>query len=302
MSSRLPRSRALAPACATVIALSSVAAHATEGGGGVYPYGLNTVATGVLPKPGNYVYMYNSYYTADETTTDSGDAAPIDFELDMRVHTLRYLHSFASARLFGGGVGVLVAQPFLVGEVTAGPRSGETDAFGDTTVGVMLGWHRPKAHWMTGVDVTLPTGTYAESRVLNAGRNQWAGTFYGALTAPLGARLDTSLRLNLTVNGPNSATEYESGTEAGLEWSLNCRLAGGWYVGLNGYSVRQVSDDEIHGEAVNGNGKRIEVDAIGPQVFYRGERWGAIGKWQVEGNARNKSEGDKYWLQLFLRL
>ena len=27
-------------------------AHATEGGGSVYPYGLNTVASGVLPKPG----------------------------------------------------------------------------------------------------------------------------------------------------------------------------------------------------------------------------------------------------------
>ncbi len=51
-------------------------AHATEGGGSVYPYGLNTVATGILPKPGHYLYVYNSYYTAKETTTNDGDESP----------------------------------------------------------------------------------------------------------------------------------------------------------------------------------------------------------------------------------
>jgi hypothetical protein len=296
-------SRALARACfATLALVAATPAIATEGGGGVYPYGLNTVASGILPKPGHYLYMYNSVYAADVTTTDDGTAAPIDFEADVRAHTLRYLHSFEQAGVLGGSLGVLVAQPFVLGEVDVGAASGEVSAFGDTTVGVMLGWHRPTLHWMTGLDVTLPTGSYSESRLFNPGRNQWAGTFYGAVTAPFAQRFDANLRTNLTVNGTNDATDYRSGLEAGVEWSLNCKLGKGWAVGLNGYSARQLTDDEVDGEPAAGTGRTLRVDALGPQVIYRGATWGATAKWQHEGGARNKAEGDKYWLQLFVGL
>ena len=42
-----------------LIFLTCGGAHASEGGGSIYPYGLNTIASGVLPKPGSYLYMYN---------------------------------------------------------------------------------------------------------------------------------------------------------------------------------------------------------------------------------------------------
>jgi hypothetical protein len=301
--SRSLSSRVLARACLVSLALAAAKpALATEGGGGVYPYGLNTVASGILPKPGHYLYMYNSVYSADVTTTDDGAPAPIDFDVDVRAHTLRYLHAFKDVTLFGGGLGVLLAQPFIVGDAQVGPASSDVSAFGDTTVGVMLGWHRPTLHWMTGLDVTLPTGSYNESRLFNPGRNQWAGTFYGSMTAPFAQRFDANLRANLTVNGTNDATGYRSGLEAGLEWSLNCKLGPGWAVGLNGYTARQLTDDEIDGEPVAGTGRKLRVDAFGPQVVYRGANWGAIAKWQHEDGARNKAEGDKYWLQLFVGL
>jgi len=44
------------------------------------------------------------------------------------------------------------------------------------------------------------------------------------------------------------------------------------------------------------------VIAYGPQLVYRGQGWGVSAKWQHEDQARNKSEGDKYWLQLFFAL
>ncbi len=227
-------------------------ACATEGGGSVYPYGLNTVASGVLPKPGPYLYSYNSYYTADTTTTNDGEPAPIPFEVDVRVHTLRYLQVLESARLFGGGVGWLVAQPYLIGDANIGPREDYRTGVGDTTVGLMLGWHRPQLHSMTGVDVTLPTGSYSTEHLFNAGRNQYAATFYYAVTAPLGERLDANLRTNLTVNGTNPDTDYHSGMEAGVEYSLNLRLAKGWLAGINGYLYQQITDDEIDGDPVGG--------------------------------------------------
>ena len=287
---------------ASVALVAATPALATEGGGGVYPYGLNTVASGILPKPGHYLYMYNSVYAADVTTTDDGAAVPIDFDVDVRAHTLRYLHAFKNATLFGGGLGVLVAQPFVVGEANVGAASGDAAALGDTTVGVMLGWHRPALHWMTGLDVTVPTGSYSESQLFNPGRNQWAGTFYGSMTAPFAQRFDANLRTNLTVNGSNAATDYRSGIEAGVEWSVNCKLGKGWALGLNGYSARQLTDDEIDGESAGGTGRRLRVDAFGPQVIYRAANWGATAKWQHESAAHNKAEGDKYWLQLFVGL
>ncbi len=292
-----------APVCVAALALCILRpACATEGGGSVYPYGLNTVASGVLPKPGPYLYSYNSYYTADVTTMNDGEPAPIPFEVDVRVHTLRYLQVLESARLFGGSVGWLVAQPYLIGDASIGPREDYRTGVGDTTVGLMLGWHRPQLHSLTGVDVTLPTGSYSTSHLFNAGRNQYAATFYYAVTAPLGERFDANLRTNLTVNGTNPDTDYHSGLEAGVEYSLNLRIAKGWLAGINGYLYRQVTDDEIDGDPVGGDGRKLRVLAYGPQLVYRGERWGAVAKWQHEGHTRNKAEGDKYWLQLFFAL
>lgn len=289
--------------CAAGLALFTVRpACATEGGGSVYPYGLNTVASGVLPKPGPYLYSYNSFYSADVTTTNDGKPASIPFEVDVRVHTLRYLHVLETARIWGGAVGWLVAQPYLIGDASIGPREDYRTGVGDTTVGLMLGWHRPRSHSMTGVDVTLPTGSYSTKHLFNAGRNQYAATFYYAVTAPLGERLDANLRANLTVNGTNPDTNYHSGLEAGVEYSLNLRLAQGWLAGINGYLYQQVSADEMEGETVGGVGRELRVLAYGPQLVYRGGRWGAVAKWQHEDLTRNKAEGDKYWLQLFFAL
>ena len=93
------------------------------------------------------------------------------------------------------------------------------------------------------------------------------------MTAPLGERLDANLRTNLTVNGTNPDTDYHSGMEAGVEYSLNLRLAKGWLAGINGYLYQQITDDEIDGDPVGGHGRKLRVLAYGPQLVYRGERW-----------------------------
>lgn len=293
-----PSARTAAHACAVVFALAAAApAVASEGGGSVYPYGLNTVAAGVLPKPGNYVYNYNTLYTANVTTTNAGDAAPVPFDVSVRAHTLRWLHVFPGPRALGGTPGLLVAQPFIVGDAKIGPRSEYRSGLADTTVGLMLGWHGPRLHRLTGVDVTLPTGDYSSARLFNPGRNQWAATFYYAITAPLGQRLDANLRANFTVNSRNPDTRYTTAPEAGVEYSLNVRLGRGWLAGVNGYYERQLADDEVGGTDLAA--RRLRVFAYGPQVIWRGQRVGASAKWQHEDDAHNKAQGEKYWLQFF---
>jgi hypothetical protein len=301
MSRQPGRARGSLPlvrACATALVLAAAApALASETGGSVYPYGLNTVAAGILPKPGNYLYNYNTLYTADVTTTNAGAAAPVPCDVEVRAHTLRWLHVFDGPKVLGGTPAVLVAQPYLFGDAKIGPRHEERSGLGDTTVGLMLGWHSPRLHRLTGVDVTLPTGEYSKARLFNPGRNQWAATFYYAVTAPIGNRLDANLRANFTVNSRNADTRYSTAPEAGLEYSLNVRLAGGWLAGVNGYYERQLADDEVGG--IDAEGRRLRVFAYGPQVMWRSPRFGASAKWQHEDGARNKAQGEKYWLQFF---
>ena len=296
------RRRIGATALSLLAFAASPPAAATEGGGSVYPYGLNPVASGILPKPGHYLYFYNLHYAADVTMNDSGDPAPVPFDVEVRAHTVRYLGSFEGPKIAGGTPGLLVALPYLDGSADIGPRSGSGDALGDLTVGVMLGWHGPKLHTLTGVDFILPTGSYDADRLFNPGRNQFAAIAYYALTAAVGERLDANLRAQVTLNGKNDDTDYESGTEAGVEYSLNLRLGSKWLVGVNGFVHHQLTDDVQGGVTVAPDGRRLHAVAYGPQVAYRGNGWGIAAKWQREDHARNKAEGDKLWLQFFFGL
>lgn len=292
-------------ACAALFlatALMPSPAAATEGGGSVYPYGLNTVAAGILPKPGHYLYVYNSYFEATETMDDDGNRVPIPFDVSVRAHTLRYLGVHPTAQVLGGSVGWLVAQPFLIGDATVGPREGDESGLGDAALGLMLGWHAPKLHQLTGVDLHVPNGSYDETRLFNPGRNYWAATLYYALTATPSPAWNANLRTNLTLNDENPDTRYQSGHEAGADYSLNWHPTPPWFVGLNGYYHHQLTDDEIRGQQVQPDGRRLRVFAYGPQAGYRGNGWGIVGKWQHEVSARNKAEGDKYWLQFYFRL
>ncbi|MFO8154095.1 transporter [Thioalkalivibrio sp.] len=276
-------------------------AGATEGGGSVYPYGLNTVATGVLPPPGHHLYLYNLYYTADRAVDGDGRDAVPDFQLDVRAHTLRYL-GVLDTQILGGRPAWLLAQPFIDGDLEVGPFGDGRRGLGDTTTGIMLGWKRPHSHVIAGLDLTLPTGAYSTTRAFNPGRNHFAGTFYYSLTRPFAEHFDANLRVNLTVNARNPDTRYRSGVESGADYSLNRRFGSRWLAGVNGYVQYQLTDDKLRGEQVAEDGRRLRVFAIGPQVAYRGDGWGIVGKWQRETGARNRAEGDRFWLQMFWRL
>lgn len=295
---RLGHGRRLAVVAVVASLLPFGAASATEGGGSVYPYGLNTVAAGVLPPSGHYLYMYNLYYRADRTVDGSGQSAVPDFKLGVRAHTLRYL-GVLDRQVLGGRPAVLLAQPFIVGDLDLGVFDDGRSGLGDTTAGLMVGWNRPNWHSLAGLDLTLPTGSYSDSRAFNPGRNQFAGTLYYAVTRPFAELYDANLRVNLTLNGRNSDTRYQSGVETGGDYSLNRRFGTSWLVGVNGYFQYQLTDDKLDGEKI---GRRLRAFAVGPQVAYRGDGWGIAAKWQRETSARYKAEGDKYWLQLFWRL
>ena len=109
--------------------MAATPACATEGGGSVYPYGLNTVASGVLPKAGTYLYNYNAWYSADTTRDDRGESALPHFRASVHAHTLRLLQVADSVRPLGGEFAWLLAQPWIEGRIDLGRAEGDASAF-----------------------------------------------------------------------------------------------------------------------------------------------------------------------------
>ena len=165
-----------------------------------------------------------------------------------------------TAKVFGGSVGWLVAQPFLIGDASIGPREDYDSGFADAALGLMLGWHGPTRHSIAGIDLHVPNGSYDQANLFDPGRNYWTTTLYYAITARFGARYDANLRANLTLNDSNPDTQYHSGHEvgAGLFRQLHASHPG-WLVGLNGYWHQQITDDEIDGNTVPVDGRRLRA-------------------------------------------
>jgi hypothetical protein len=78
-------------------------------------------------------------------------------------------------------------------------------------------------------------------------------------------------------------------------YSLNKQVQ----LGVQGYLLKQFSDDTVNGEPVPGGGFRGQAVAIGPQLRYMwSQTSGIVFKYQHEFAVRNRPQGDKVWMEL----
>lgn len=292
------------------LALVCCQASATEGGGSAYPVGVETNYTGLMLPEGSHLLVYYQHYQANEARDNQGRDNPrfAYFRSRADVVALRLSHVWRSVRIAGATLESRVVLPLPQVDLRLGiarpaplgtlDRSGSSKGAGDLTVApLLLGWHGPSLHQMAGFEMILPTGEYERDRPVNAGRNAWqAAALYGLTWLP--GRWEASARVRYAINGRNDATDYRSGNELSLEFSGGYKFMPGWSAGLNGYAYRQTSDDRQSGAAVNGDGNRAAVNAIGPYLAWSPSRgFGLIAKFQVESGARNRAEGNRFWLQ-----
>lgn len=279
-------------------------ALATEGGGSVYPVGVETNFTGLMLPEGENLLLYYQHYSADQIKDNNGNnnARVTQFKSQADVLALRYSHVWRDFKIAGANVETraVLSLPDLDLDMhlAAAPfdRSGKASGIGDMTLApVLLGWHGPTLHQMAGMEVILPTGQYDKNRNVNAGRNTWqAAALYGLTWFP--GAWEASARVRYGINGRNADTDYRSGDELTLEFSGGYKFAPGWSGGLNGYLYRQVTDDVRNGNTVYGN--RASVNAIGPYVAHAFSKQASIvAKIQIESDAKNRAEGQRLWLQ-----
>ncbi|MDF0752573.1 transporter [Marinobacter sp. 71-i] len=282
-----------------IVGLSSVA-NATESGRMIYPFGVNTVLNGIMPRPGStQFYSYTQYYSADEFAGPDGNNVIPDFEVDVFVEAPRIMHTwekplgpftvssgailpivYTSSTIFGMSesdtdIGDIIVQPFNLGYVSESKTVFSYLAF----------------------DFSLPTGSYSQNSVANTGVNYASFMPSYNLTWFFKPGWELSASLVGQFNQKNDDTNYESGDVAMLDYAIGYSVTPKVQVGLQGFVLNQFSDDKLNGNTV-GDGNRAKVNGIGPQIRYDFSPASGIAfKYQKEFGAENTSEGDKFWIQ-----
>ncbi len=290
------------PALATLTALASMVAIstpalATEGGGSVYPNGVETFMAGAVPPPGLYGLVYSTNYSADKLIDNNGNNLNVPgFKVRATVVAPRLVW-VPGKKVLNGDLVFSAIAPLVDLKVRAAGASDSRRGLGDVTLGAGVAWHHsPNLHSVAAIDVFTPTGSYDKNRLANTGRNYLAVEPLYAISYIDPQGLNADIKLGYIMNRRNSDTNYKSGDEFHFDYALGWGLGGGWTAGVGGYLYQQVTNDNNGGADVAGNKGR--AFAIGPAVKYdSGKGWLLMAKWQKESGVRNRAEGSAFWLK-----
>lgn len=207
------------------------------------------------------------------------------------------------------------SQPQVSASINArvdATQDGDQSGLGDLEVSPVLHWEIGDHQAVTfAPTVVLPTGNYNVSRRVNTG----FGNFYtfrpSVQYSFVGDGWDVGARTVFSFNTRNKDNGYYSGNMFNLDWQAMAFVSDDWRVGLQGYFVRQLSRDtqnlsgftateiterNLRKEIISGN--KSSVNAIGPAVGWlmNGGEMMVEGKFLREFSARNRTEGQAFWL------
>ncbi|MBF5005769.1 SphA family protein [Diaphorobacter caeni] len=286
---------AVAAACALLVC---GAAQATEGGGSIYPVGVENYACCALPPPGLYGMAFGQVYSADRVRDNNGNTVtPDGFKVRANVIAPRVVW-VTKETVAGASLAFHAIVPLVDLKVTPAPGiSQHKTGIGDITFGPALGWHlSDKMHTLLALDIYAPTGDYDKKNIANIGRNYWAVQPVAGFSYMDRSGLNADLKGMYTFNFKNSDTDYRSGQEFIADYSVGWGFGNGFVAGMGGYLYQQVSNDKLHGSTVANNKGR--AFAIGPNIKYdSGKGWFVTAKYQMETSVRNRADGKAFWVK-----
>ncbi|MBK0398553.1 transporter [Limibaculum sp. M0105] len=158
-----------------------------------------------------------------------------------------------------------------------------------------LNWNTGNFHFKLAQAVIAPTGGYDVSRLANLGRNYWSFDSVGAVTwLDQEWGTEVSIAPGIMVNTRNDATDYKTGAEFHMDFTVNQFLSQTFAIGLKGYWYDQVTGD-------SGSGARLgsfksESVGLGPGFLwspaFAGGRLNIYGKWMHDIHAKNRLKSD----------
>jgi hypothetical protein len=279
---KLAESLFAATTFAFVIAGSSQRAIADEGGVSFWLPGIYGSLAAVPSQPGWQFATFNEYVSA-------GAGKSVDFQrggsvvagLNARVD-FQYLapaYVFATPVLGGQasvGIGGLVMNNSTSvdgtlsgpgGRTISGSRSDTVNGVGDLYPIASLRWNLGVNNFMTYVTGDLPVGRYNAQQLANIGIGHGAvdaGGGYTYFDPQTGHEF--SAVFGATYNLINTATQYQNGVDAHLDWGASQFLSASWQVGAVGYVYQQLTGDSGSGDRVGPFMSRVV--GIGPQIGY----------------------------------
>jgi hypothetical protein len=277
---------------------------ATEQATTAFPNGAEDFLVAAMPPPGVYAWLTFNEYSADRVADDSGNMPVASF--DLRVNALvPRLDWVKPVSLFGADRwGTLVVVPALDLDLALSPVPGVSvhgnqRGWGDLTIGNGLHWTFAHFDMVNAFDVTVPSGAYDAADVISPGQNRWVVRLSTMGTWRPAPTWDVSYRFHWDYNFENADTDYHSGQTLYLNWAVGRNPRPPLTIGVVGYFLRQVTDDQQHGQTVGPDGNRLRVDGIGPGIkYFLPNHVMLTAKYFREFNARNHPEGGHFWLQV----
>ncbi|MND60740.1 hypothetical protein D3C80_519770 [compost metagenome] len=281
----------------TVLALSAGLAQASERGGSSYPMGAETYMAGAMPPPGLYGQLFVSHYEADTFRGNDGQKLPVDLNIRANILAPRLIW-VTEQQILGGNLGFHIIVPLVDLDMRFMGQAQSNSGLGDIILAPALGYHySDKMHAIFAIDTIAPTGKYDRNDLANIGRNYWVFQPVIALAYVDPQGLNVDVKTMYDFNRKNDATDYRSGQELHMDYSVGWGLGNGWVIGVGGYALWQTTDDRQDGETVEDNKGRSL--AIGPSIKYTNQNgWFLTAKWQDEMQVRNRADGSAYWLKL----
>ncbi|WP_028224395.1 SphA family protein [Paraburkholderia ferrariae] len=276
------------------------------------PSGLDLGSTSFLDgfggSPGDLAVQ--SYFTithANAYKTSNGANSPLFNDPQLNVQTLveQVLYELPTATtIFGGHPGIDVILPLVnmnPSFTPPPPYPGVTPTtshagLGDMNLGVLLQWDpvmvdgHPVFVSRAEVYGALPTGRYDPSADLNPGNHFWGVGITGSFTFLLGPNFEISLRPHYQYSFKNGEPASSAPLDPGIEdtqagqvfytnFAASYKVTDKLRIGINGYYLRQLTDNRINGASVPDS--REQVLGIGPGLFY------------------DLRKSDKFWLNTY---
>jgi len=203
----------------------------------------------------------------------AGMTSPSDFFMFTPTYAFK-TRIFGAQAAFGTTI-VYGRNTTSVSETASGPgghtlsisNSDEILGFGDIYPTASLKWSKDVHNFMVYATTGIPVGAYQLNRLSALGIGHWAadgGVGYTYLNEKAG--IEGSVVFGLTYNFINPYTQYQSGTDAHLDWALSPLLTDKFHIGAVGYVYNQITGDSGLGARLGDF--RSRVAGIGPQIGF----------------------------------
>jgi hypothetical protein len=302
---------------------------ALEGGSSHYfPGAYNDFGMNLQMAPGVYFRDDLTYYTGrigGGLTLGRNELIGADVNLWFSNFKLAYV---SDLEFFGGRYGAALVIPVifdlnLFGNIQAGSfersGSGNRGGMGDlVAVPLSLTWKWDDFNVNLSEFVFTPSGYYDGDNIINLGRNYWSFDTVAGVTwlHPTGGH-EVSFNLGFMSNLKNTFTDYQSGDELHLDYTVAQHFSEEFGIGVTGFFYHQLTDDHspllvrldadlIRIGKPGVGGFRGEGAGVGPIIRYSpmigDQRVNVIGKWLHEYDVRNRFHGDVGMLSVALDL